>query len=199
MNQRQKKRKSNNSCETYTVEQILDDRIINNKKSYLVKWEGYEKVHNSWIEEDWMETCEELKEEYETNKFINYAKLVLNQSRRGNLCSDQPASIIDRQNGHCIVAWIQNDHKYIRNTIVRQDQLPLKFLKLVFNKNINMMPTEIVEENIKCVVVQITSKFSIIWTISRGYVKIKTDDFLFKVCPESTVDYFESLLQLVDI
>jgi hypothetical protein len=35
--------------ETHPVEAILDDKLINGKRHYLIKWESYDHSHNSWL------------------------------------------------------------------------------------------------------------------------------------------------------
>jgi hypothetical protein len=51
------------------VEEILDKRIRKfgrgQQVSYLVKWTGYESIHNSWVPLKNMNNCKELIDEYE--------------------------------------------------------------------------------------------------------------------------------------
>ena len=37
------------------IEKILGERVVNNSKQYLVKWEGYPHTNNSWIDEESLE------------------------------------------------------------------------------------------------------------------------------------------------
>lgn len=49
--------------DVYDVERIVDSRIKNGKKQYLIKWVGYSESENTWeMEENLM--CGELLEEY---------------------------------------------------------------------------------------------------------------------------------------
>ena len=50
--------------EEFEVETILDSRVENTKKSYLVKWKGYSEIHNSWEPEENITNCNEIMSEY---------------------------------------------------------------------------------------------------------------------------------------
>lgn len=50
----------------FNVEKIVDSRVLNGHKQYLIKWEGYSNKHNTW-EYDEDIYCKDLIAEYETS------------------------------------------------------------------------------------------------------------------------------------
>lgn len=52
----------------YDVEAILDDRIYNGEKQYLIKWVGWDKPSDNTWESECNVLCDELKNEYEARK-----------------------------------------------------------------------------------------------------------------------------------
>ncbi|KAI5169736.1 hypothetical protein PAEPH01_0955 [Pancytospora epiphaga] len=51
----------------YDVEDIVDDRVVNGKKQYFIKWAGYASKYNTWEYEENI-LSDELKKEYEEAK-----------------------------------------------------------------------------------------------------------------------------------
>lgn len=51
----------------YAVEAIVDGRVRKGRRQYLVKWEGYSKIHNTWEDEENI-FCKELIEEFEAQR-----------------------------------------------------------------------------------------------------------------------------------
>lgn len=49
----------------YTVEKILNKRIINGKPQYYVKWEGYQESDNTWEPLVNLESVKHLVREYD--------------------------------------------------------------------------------------------------------------------------------------
>ena len=49
----------------YSVEKIIDKRIVGGKVQYLVKWEGYSESDNTWEPLANIESVDHLIEEYE--------------------------------------------------------------------------------------------------------------------------------------
>lgn len=47
-----RKNRNNKESEYYKVEDILDAKIENGKKKFLVKWEGYSEDVNQWVDEE---------------------------------------------------------------------------------------------------------------------------------------------------
>ena len=69
----------------YDVEKILDNRQINNKMEYLVRWEGYDQSHDQWIEESMFSNFNLIKKYIMTQIFTtckdfieSLAKVTLN-------------------------------------------------------------------------------------------------------------------------
>ncbi|ORD96468.1 HP1 [Hepatospora eriocheir] len=58
------------SEDVYEVEKILDDRINNNKKQYLIKWLGYSLDECTWEYEENL-YCDKVKFEYERSNKRN--------------------------------------------------------------------------------------------------------------------------------
>lgn len=51
----------------FTVEKIVDSRILKGKKQYLIKWEGFENEENTWESAKDI-LCKELIDEFERSK-----------------------------------------------------------------------------------------------------------------------------------
>ncbi|GFU77394.1 histone-lysine N-methyltransferase SUV39H2 [Trichonephila clavipes] len=56
------------SEERLLVDMILDDKILENQKLYLIKWQGYDSAHSSWEPVDRLINCEDLIYFYDTMK-----------------------------------------------------------------------------------------------------------------------------------
>ena len=53
--------------EAYYVEKIVDVKVKNGVKNYLVKWKGYDEKDNSWEPENGLQ-CDELIAQFEEER-----------------------------------------------------------------------------------------------------------------------------------
>lgn len=60
----------NSSDETYEVEKLLSHKYENNERFFLVRWNGYDKSHDSWERESNL-NCDEILQKYLKRKRLN--------------------------------------------------------------------------------------------------------------------------------
>lgn len=92
MSKKKSKEVEVNEPEEYTVEKILDKRIVDGKVQYFLKWHGYSDEDNSWEPEENLD-CPEIIKEFEKNYNAN-KKLESNEKKRklnGSETADPPA------------------------------------------------------------------------------------------------------------
>lgn len=55
--------KSNKGSKYWAVKSIVNDRFLDGKIEYLLSWEGFDELHNSWESEKDMK-CNDLVQSY---------------------------------------------------------------------------------------------------------------------------------------
>ncbi|GIX86686.1 chromobox protein homolog 3 [Caerostris darwini] len=80
--------------EEYTVEKILDKRIVEGKIEYFLKWQGYPDSENTWEPEENLD-CPEIISEFERN--WNKKKKINSSDKKHKLSDSESEVLIKRK------------------------------------------------------------------------------------------------------
>uniref|UniRef100_A0A5S6QKA1 Chromo domain-containing protein n=1 Tax=Trichuris muris TaxID=70415 RepID=A0A5S6QKA1_TRIMR len=132
---------SDDASYEYTVERIVDRRVVNGRLEYLLKWDGYDDAENTWEPVENLH-CFEMIEHFERRKLLE----LLAKERKNLILKDAGDRTTGKfEQGH--------EAEAVLNVVMVDGEL-LHLVKFRESDAVELVPASFVNEKWPCLVIE---------------------------------------------